>query len=63
MNAPTTPSRRTFLKASATLGAGLVVAFVVPGAKRFAMAAPEARPRLPPALRRMPTCASAATTA
>lgn len=42
MNAPMHPSRRTFLKASATLGAGLVVAFVVPGAKRFAMAAPEA---------------------
>ena len=42
MNAPMQPSRRTFLKGSATLGAGLVVAFVVPGAKRFAMAAPEA---------------------
>ncbi len=40
MNAPTQSSRRDFLKASATLGAGLVVAFVVPGAKRFAQAAP-----------------------
>lgn len=41
MNAPIRTSRRNFLKASATFGAGLVVAFVVPGAKRFAQAAPE----------------------
>ncbi|MBU8975983.1 xanthine dehydrogenase family protein molybdopterin-binding subunit [Lysobacter sp. MMG2] len=40
MNARLNPSRRNFLKATATLGAGLVVAFVVPGAKRFAQAAP-----------------------
>jgi len=42
MNARLNPSRRTFLKATATMGAGLVVAFVIPGAKRFAIAAPEA---------------------
>ena len=41
MNARLNPSRRTFLKATATMGAGLVVAFVIPGAKRFAIAAPE----------------------
>jgi len=32
-------SRRDFLKNSAVLGAGLVVAFVIPGANRFAQAA------------------------
>ncbi|MDI9238472.1 xanthine dehydrogenase family protein molybdopterin-binding subunit [Lysobacter sp. LF1] len=42
MNAPIQTSRRQFLKATATVGAGLVVAFVVPGARRFAYAAPEA---------------------
>lgn len=40
MNARLQPSRRRFLKSTATIGAGLVVAFVVPGAKRFAQAAP-----------------------
>ncbi|UNK48618.1 xanthine dehydrogenase family protein molybdopterin-binding subunit [Lysobacter sp. S4-A87] len=35
-------SRRRFLKASAAAGAGLVVAFVIPAASRFAMAGPEA---------------------
>ncbi|TNJ33953.1 xanthine dehydrogenase family protein molybdopterin-binding subunit [Arenimonas terrae] len=38
MNAENTLSRRKFLKASALIGGGLVVAFVVPGAKRFAFA-------------------------
>ncbi|HEY5805470.1 MAG TPA: xanthine dehydrogenase family protein molybdopterin-binding subunit [Lysobacter sp.] len=34
-------SRRRFLKTGAIAGAGLVVAFVIPAASRFAMAAPE----------------------
>jgi len=34
------PSRRQFLKAGALIGGGLVVGFVVPGARRFADAAP-----------------------
>ena len=34
------PSRRRFIKAGALIGGGLVVGFVVPGAKRFADAAP-----------------------
>ncbi|KAF1723145.1 xanthine dehydrogenase family protein molybdopterin-binding subunit [Pseudoxanthomonas wuyuanensis] len=38
MNAVTRTSRRNFLKAGAALGGGLVVAFVVPGARRLAMA-------------------------
>lgn len=38
MNAENNPSRRSFLKASALLGGGLVVAFVVPGGKRLAFA-------------------------
>ncbi|GAA5069286.1 xanthine dehydrogenase family protein molybdopterin-binding subunit [Lysobacter panacisoli] len=42
MNAPQLASRRRFLQAGATVGAGLVVAFIVPGARRFAHAAPEA---------------------
>ena len=41
MNARLQPSRRRFLKSTAAIGAGLVVAFVVPGARRFAQAAPE----------------------
>jgi isoquinoline 1-oxidoreductase beta subunit len=41
MNAPIHSSRRNFLKTTAVVGAGLVVAFVVPGARRFAYAAPE----------------------
>jgi len=39
MNARLQTSRRHFLKSTATIGAGLVVAFVVPGARRFANAA------------------------
>ena len=42
MNAIPNPSRRRFLKTSAVIGSGLVVAFVIPGAKRFASAAPTA---------------------
>ena len=38
MNAENTLSRRKFLKASALIGGGLVVAFVVPGANKFAFA-------------------------
>ncbi|TKR30518.1 xanthine dehydrogenase family protein molybdopterin-binding subunit [Luteimonas gilva] len=38
MNAVLNPSRRDFLKAGAVVGGGLVIAFVVPGARRFAMA-------------------------
>ncbi len=38
MSAPTTPSRREFLKTSALVTGGLVIAFTVPGAKRFARA-------------------------
>lgn len=50
MNAENNPSRRTFLKASALIGGGLVVAFVVPGAKRvaFAQEAPAAAAALTP---------------
>nr|WP_314530846.1 xanthine dehydrogenase family protein molybdopterin-binding subunit [uncultured Pseudomonas sp.] len=39
MNGNHTLSRRGFLKGSAMLGGGLVVAFVIPGAHRFAMGA------------------------
>jgi isoquinoline 1-oxidoreductase beta subunit len=42
MNAAMQASRRRFLKAGAAAGAGLVVAFVIPGASRFAMAQTEA---------------------
>jgi isoquinoline 1-oxidoreductase subunit beta len=38
MSAPTTPSRREFIKTSALVTGGLVIAFTVPGAKRFARA-------------------------
>jgi len=49
MNAANDPSRRRFLKASALLGGGLVVAFVVPGGKRLAFAQePAAKAALPP---------------
>lgn len=42
MNAETSNSRRQFLKAGAVLGGGLVIGFVVPGAKRLAFAQPAA---------------------
>lgn len=42
MNTLDAPSRRRFLKSGATIGGGLVVGFLVPGAKRFAQAAPAA---------------------
>jgi len=42
MNAVTQLSRRDFLKASAVVGGGLVIAFVIPGAKRLAFANPAA---------------------
>ncbi|SDW11718.1 xanthine dehydrogenase family protein molybdopterin-binding subunit [Lysobacter enzymogenes] len=42
MNTLDAPSRRRFLKSGALIGGGLVVGFVVPGAKRFAAAAPAA---------------------
>ncbi|MGH8030894.1 MAG: molybdopterin cofactor-binding domain-containing protein [Luteimonas sp.] len=38
MNAESNPSRRNFLKTGAVVGGGLVIAFVVPGARRLAMA-------------------------
>jgi isoquinoline 1-oxidoreductase subunit beta len=38
VNAVTNTSRRNFLKSGAVIGGGLVVAFVVPGARRFAHA-------------------------
>ena len=37
------PSRRDFLKTSALLGGGLVIGFVIPGARRFAMAQQRSR--------------------
>lgn len=40
MNAVPSDSRRRFLKAGALVGSGLVVGFVVPGARRFAQAEP-----------------------
>ncbi|HJW45034.1 MAG TPA: xanthine dehydrogenase family protein molybdopterin-binding subunit [Lysobacter sp.] len=42
MNTVMQPSRRQFLKTSAVIGGGLVIAFVIPGAKRFASANPAA---------------------
>ena len=39
MNSSHPLSRRGFLKGSAVLGGGLVVAFVIPGAHRFALGA------------------------
>ncbi|HEX5962272.1 MAG TPA: xanthine dehydrogenase family protein molybdopterin-binding subunit [Gemmatimonadales bacterium] len=38
MSAPTTPTRREFLKTGALVTGGLVIAFTVPGVKRFARA-------------------------
>ena len=42
MNAVTNASRRNFLRTGAVIGSGLVVAFVVPGARRFAYAQTQA---------------------
>jgi isoquinoline 1-oxidoreductase subunit beta len=55
MKASTPPSRRDFLKTSALVSGGLVIAFVVPGAKRLAVAqAPRAgRPFAPNAFLRV----------
>jgi isoquinoline 1-oxidoreductase subunit beta len=38
MSAPSTPSRREFIKTGALVTGGLVIAFTVPGARRFARA-------------------------
>lgn len=40
-------SRRDFIKTSALVAGGLVIAFVVPGARRFALAEPPAANKLP----------------
>jgi isoquinoline 1-oxidoreductase beta subunit len=42
MSAPTTQTRRDFLKTGAAVGGGLVIAFAVPGAKRLMAARPVA---------------------
>ena len=42
MNRETSDSRRKFLKTSALVGGGLVIGFVIPGARRFAAAQPTA---------------------
>src|SRR6266850_5910676 len=44
----TSPSRRDFLKTTAVVSSGLVIAFVVPGAGRFVLAQPAPVPPLPP---------------
>jgi isoquinoline 1-oxidoreductase beta subunit len=43
VSTPTTPSRREFIKTGALVGSGLVIAFVVPGTRRFAGAQPPIR--------------------
>jgi len=54
MKAVTPPSRREFLKTSALISGGLVIGFVVPGAKRFAVAQPRpGRPFVPNAFLRV----------
>ncbi len=54
MKAVTPPSRREFLKTSALISGGLVIGFVVPGAKRFAVAQPPpGRPFAPNAFLRV----------
>src|SRR5438309_2085726 len=42
------PSRRDFLKTTAVVSGGLVIAFVIPGAGRFVLAQPTPAPTLPP---------------
>jgi isoquinoline 1-oxidoreductase beta subunit len=44
----TAPSRREFLKTTAIVSGGLVIAFVVPGGGRFALAQPAPSSALPP---------------
>ena len=48
MNELTDPSRRDFLKTTAIVSGGLVIAFIVPGAGRFALAQPAPPAALPP---------------
>jgi isoquinoline 1-oxidoreductase beta subunit len=47
MSYATNPSRRDFLKTTAVVSGGLVIAFVVPGAGRFALAQAPADKKLP----------------
>ena len=42
------PARRRFLKASATLGGGLIIGFYLPGASRMAQAQDQPKPVYPP---------------
>jgi isoquinoline 1-oxidoreductase beta subunit len=54
MSPPTTPSRREFLKIGAVVTGGLVIAFTVPGTKRFARAeGPPTGPFVPNAFLRV----------
>jgi len=54
MKAVTAPSRREFLKTGALISGGLVIGFVIPGAKRFAVAQPRpGRPLVPNAFLRV----------
>src|SRR3989442_3527482 len=54
MKAVTAPSRREFLKTGALISGGLVIGFVIPGAKRFAVAQPRpGRPFAPNAFLRV----------
>ncbi len=56
MTAKPNTTRRDFLKTSAAVSGGLVIAFVAPGAKRFALAAPAAAdPFVPNAFLRIGT--------
>jgi len=49
MKVDVTVSRRAFIRTSATTAGGLVIAFVVPGARRFVLAQPAPAAKLPPA--------------
>jgi len=54
MKAVTAPSRREFLKTGALISGGLVIGFVIPGVKRFAVAQPRpGRPLVPNAFLRV----------
>lgn len=48
MTAMKNPSRRRFLKASATLSGGLIIGFYLPGASRLAQAQDQPKPVYPP---------------